>query len=796
MMKAIRMNEQDEPQKIPQVRQLQLAPLPHRNQQLFSDHYLNVILPSRSAWQQLSDEAGVVLHDLQQLFVGYTPSDKEAQVEEDFIKPVLRRLGHTFEVQPSLETPDGSKTPDYVFYRDQTALIANKKKKLNDALLTGRALAVGDAKAWDRPLDISLKRVGGDPFTNKNPSYQIAFYMQHTSLEWGILTNGRLWRLYHRDTVHKLDRFYEVNLPELLQAGDVNNFLYFYVFFRRQAFDPGDVSIEAIRQASIEYARGVSDSLKTQVYDALRHVALRNPPYVRQEELGHFKPYFAASYSGTYDGVADLYTYFYQQGLSLTRIGGRMSYIVTNKWMRAGYGEPLRAFFAQQHALERIIDFGHAPIFEDADVFPCILVLEKPQSQEGQEPSKRLVHVLNIPREELGSIGQKKQRLKGYIDEKSHSLPHSRFTRSAWNLETAAVDDLLARMRQVEIPLSEFVGVKPTNGIKTGLNEAFLIDTSIRNRLIRDDPRCAEIIKPYLRGQDIKRWSPEWADLWMIVLKSSSDYTWPWSKATDAFEAETCFQQTFPSLYHHLKPLEERLRIRQDKGRYWWELRSCAYYHVFEQPKIMYQEIQFHPAYCLDTSNLFSNNKVFFLARADAYLLAVLNSPLMWWYNWRYLPHMKDEALSPVGERMETLPIAPPTDDIRSEVEQAVTRLIEIKRTSHEARQILLDWLCTEFEVQEPGKRLENVIELDLQAFVEEVRKRRPRTTKKLTPAARKALRDGYTEQIGPLQQGKGETMTLERTINNLVNRAYGLTEDEVAVLWETAPPRMPLSRP
>jgi hypothetical protein len=97
--------------------------------------------------------------------------------------------------------------------------------------------------------------------------------MQHSGLDWGILTNGRLWRLYQRDTAHKLDRFYEVNLPELLRAGDVKNFLYFYAFFRRQTFEPGDLSIEAIRLASADYARGVGDSLKAQVYEALRHVA-------------------------------------------------------------------------------------------------------------------------------------------------------------------------------------------------------------------------------------------------------------------------------------------------------------------------------------------------------------------------------------------------------------------------------------------------------------------------------------------------------------------------------------------
>jgi hypothetical protein len=348
----------------------------------------------------------------------------------------------------------------------------------------------------------------------------------------------------------------------------------------------------------------------------------------------------------------------------------------------------------------------------------------------------------------------------------------------------------------VGVPLAEFAGVKPLYGIKTGLNEAFLIDTQTKERLVREDPRCAEIIKPYLRGQDIKRWSPEWAGLWMIVLKSSGDQLWPWSHTPDTAQAEEHFRQAYPSLYGHLKPLEERLRTRQDRGRYWWELRACAYYQVFEQPKLMYQEIQFHPAYCMDSGNLFANNKTFFLARTDAYLLAILNSSLMWWHNWRYLPHMKDEALSPVGERMETLPIAQPTDAIRAEAEQVVSRLIEITRANQETRQILLDWLRVEFEVQEPGRRLENFSELDLPAFLDEVRKRRPRVAGKLTPASLRALQSGYSEQLAPMQQCQTEAAILERRLSELVNAAYGLTPEEVALLWETAPPRMPLPSP
>src|SRR6202051_4831446 len=143
---------------------------PHNNQQVFSDHYLNVSLPERSDWQSLSLEAEPIMAKIDALFKQYKPSGKEAQAEYRLVRPILELLGHTFEVQASLATPAGTKTPDYVFYRDETAL--------DDASLASRAFAVGDAKYWDCPLDIAVKGAGSDPFTNKNPSYQIAFYIQ------------------------------------------------------------------------------------------------------------------------------------------------------------------------------------------------------------------------------------------------------------------------------------------------------------------------------------------------------------------------------------------------------------------------------------------------------------------------------------------------------------------------------------------------------------------------------------------------------------------------------------------
>jgi len=255
------------------VPEQQLPLAPYRNQQLFSDYYLANTLPQRADWQALAVQAQPVMAKIAAIFKKYKPSENEPQTEDGFVKPVLQALGHTFEIQAPLATAEGTKKPDYIFYLDEDALNANKGKRLDDHLLQGRAFAVGDAKYWDRPLDITSKKTGSDPFSNKNPSYQIAFYMQHSGLEWGILTNGRLWRLYHRATAHKLDHFYEVDLPMLLQRGDLEQFLYFYAFFHRSAFDAHPLGVSAILKESIDYAQGVGESLKKQVYEALRHVA-------------------------------------------------------------------------------------------------------------------------------------------------------------------------------------------------------------------------------------------------------------------------------------------------------------------------------------------------------------------------------------------------------------------------------------------------------------------------------------------------------------------------------------------
>ena len=245
-----------------------------KNRSLFSNYYLNALIVEHPQWADTPDIESdyAAIKDLFDTVAPNAAHLNEAQTEQQFIRPVLERLGHVFEVQPTLHTPQGVQRPDYAFFpsraeRDVALSDSNTNQFFNTAL------AVGDAKAWSRNLDQKV-RGGGDPFNNQNPNYQIDFYLRSADKRWGLLTNGGRWRLYHRQTSYRLDSFYEVDLAALLSENrDIEAFRYFYCFFRCDAFTPSDdgkAFLDTVLEGSQQYTVGVSDDLKNRVYDALR----------------------------------------------------------------------------------------------------------------------------------------------------------------------------------------------------------------------------------------------------------------------------------------------------------------------------------------------------------------------------------------------------------------------------------------------------------------------------------------------------------------------------------------------
>ena len=512
-------------------------------------------------------------------------------------------------------------------------------------------------------------------------------------------------------------------------------------------------------------------------------VVVGNPPYVRQELISPIKPYLQEHYAA-YHGMADLYVYFYELGLRLLKPGGRLSFIVTNKWMKTAYGEPLRKLLAEASWVESVVDFGHAKqIFEDADVFPSILVARKPTAA----PKPTSARLCTIPREQLRIDDLSRQ-----ITDESTALPLAQLTSAAWQLEPGGVTGLMERIKARGIPLTEYAGTVPFAGIKTGLNEAFVVSSTVRDALIAEQPSCDHLIKPCMRGQDLDRWAPGWDGQWMIKIPSSENQNWPWSAAGE--DAEQLFRETYPAIHAHFEPFRQRLMKRGDKGRYWWELRSCAYWDVFSRPKFFYSDITWTASWSFVKTEALANNTVYLFPTDDLWIIAVLNSAAAWWYSWRTAQHGKDEALRFFTDFVSDFPIPRPTDEQRSRAVQLVEALVASKATQHDTSATLLDWLRVEHGIEKPSQRLQGFLALHSDGFAAEVKKIRGRKAP-LTAAGVKSLRDEFARTAEPAQRLAAEALRMEREVSDLVIAAYGLTPAEINLMWETAPPRMPIPR-
>lgn len=393
-------------------------------------------------------------------------------------------------------------------------------------------------------------------------------------------------------------------------------------------------------------------------------VVVGNPPYVRQEWIGPIKPHLEKHYAA-YHGMADLYVYFYELGLRVLRPGGRLSLVVTNKWLKAGYAEPLRRHLAENAWVESLVDFGHAKqIFQDADVFPCILVAQKP-APETQPPQPR---VAVIPREQLRIDDLGRQ-----VADTAHAVARQTFGPAEWRLEPAGAAQLLAKLARQSKPLCEFIGAPPAAGFATGCNDAFVIDSPTREQILTEDPGSGDIIKRYLRGQDLERWRSAWSGDWIIFTRRGIDI------------------DRYPGVRAHLSKFREQLEPKpatwsgeswpgRKPGSYaWYEIQDSAdYWRDLEKPKIIYPDITWRSTFSADPEGTFFSKTVYFLSTDDPWVLAVLNSPVAWWYSWRTAQHGKDDALRFFKPFVERFPMPRSTDQRAETCRSAVRRCGEI----------------------------------------------------------------------------------------------------------------------
>lgn len=403
-------------------------------------------------------------------------------------------------------------------------------------------------------------------------------------------------------------------------------------------------------------------------------VVIGNPPYVRQEKIQDQKPVLKKLYD-CFTGTADLYVYFYERGIQLLNADGVFTFITSNKWMRSAYGEKLREYLKANTRIHRLIDFGDAEIF-DAISYPCIVVLEK-----GHVDAEVAFKALTWDPAEW-----KVEDLTVHLEQDLFLMSQADLGKKTWRVESKPKLRLLERIKNAGTPLGDYVKGRLYYGLKTGLNDAFVVSREKRDELIDQHKSSAKILKPFLRGRDIKRWRLESDDLYLLFVPWHFPLHEEASVVGPSKKAEEAFQKLYPAVYAHLKSFRKELssRNKAETGvRYeWYALQrwGAEYWQEFEQPKIIVPAISDTVNFAPDKDGFYSNDKTSIIVPESVpYTLAILNSQISRWFAEQTFASRQGGFYEFKPMYISELPIPTTTPECQRSVELISNLLIDFK---------------------------------------------------------------------------------------------------------------------
>ncbi len=330
-------------------------------------------------------------------------------------------------------------------------------------------------------------------------------------------------------------------------------------------------------------------------------VVIGNPPYFSLSTDATYK-HLSEKYL-SYSPTTDIYALFCELGQNISKTSGLINFIISNKWMRANYGKTLRKYLSEKTNPLMLIDFGQNLLFDNAIVHTNIVLFEKAENQ----------HKMSGVRLEDGFFENKEAGFQQFVHQ--NLIENIVVGEDIWNMATDELSSLKTKIETIGIPLKDW-DIKINFGIKTGYNEAFIIDKTTKDELLTADPKNANIIKPILRGRDTRKYYCNFADLYLI--NSHNGY-----KNVTRIDVVN----DYPNIYQYLLKHKEQASIRFDKGFHWTNLRNCAYLEEFEKPKIIFSEIVSEPQFHYDTKGYYPEATAFFISGQNLkYLLALLNS--------------------------------------------------------------------------------------------------------------------------------------------------------------------------
>lgn len=396
-----------------------------------------------------------------------------------------------------------------------------------------------------------------------------------------------------------------------------------------------------------------------------------NPPYIRQEHIKDLKPLLQKQYQDFYNSTADIYTYFFALAYHLLKEKGFSAFITSNKYARAKYGAKLREWLLKKTTLVSYMELNALKVFESAAVDTSIMSFIK------QSPPKESEFKYYEP------TPNDKDDLKSTP---SLSMKQNALSTESFIFANATLLDLRDKIESVGTPLKDW-DIQIYRGILTGANEAFIIPTEKRDAILNacktqeERKRTEALIKPILRGKDIKRYSYEWADLW--VINTHNGYT-----SAQKFKIPPIDIAKYPATKAHLDAHWDTIATRCDQGDTPYHLRNCAYLEDFEKEKIVWAEMTDEPRFIYDNKGFLTNQTCYFIARDDKYLFAILNSKVIYFFMRQIASNLGEGAFRWIKQFIERLPIPKITEknqELADKITDGAKQILALKEKDPKA---------------------------------------------------------------------------------------------------------------
>lgn len=423
--------------------------------------------------------------------------------------------------------------------------------------------------------------------------------------------------------------------------------------------DIDDIKSNAVYKNAFEWRFEFPEVLNDQGDFMGFDVVIGNPPYFSLSTDATYKS--VADKYLTYSPTTDIYALFCELGQNIAKPLGLINFIISNKWMRANYGISLRKYLSEKTNPLSLIDFGQNLLFENAIVHTNIILFQKSENQ----------YQMNGVRFEDDFFDQKEADFKQFINQ--NTIKNVAVGESIWNIATDQLSSLKTKIETIDKPLKDW-DIAFFRGILTGYNEAFIIDQATKDKLLAEDPKNADIIKPILRGRDTRKYHCNFADLYLI--NSHNGY-----KNVSRID----IVNDYPVVYKYLQNYEQQASNRFDKGTHWTNLRNCAYLEEFEKPKIVFSEIVSEPQFHYDTEGYYPEATVFFISGQNLkYLLALLNSKAVTFFFKHF--YMGGELVGKIRYKkafLENVPIPAANPEVQAQIIALVDAILLAKQRNN-----------------------------------------------------------------------------------------------------------------